>query len=52
MLETVYSHAQAVVAPDRTEWSKSAYFSAGVRWAYNLKSGMQIVPGIAIPVGI
>lgn len=52
LMETVYTHAQSVVGVDRTEWGKTAYFSPGVRWAYNLKSGMQIVPGIAVPIGI
>ena len=23
-----------------------------MRWAHNLKSGLQIVPGIAVPIGI
>jgi hypothetical protein len=25
--------------------------SPGIRWAYNFKSGLQIVPGIAVPIG-
>ena len=28
------------------------YVSPGVRWAYNLRNGLQIVPGVGVPVGI
>ncbi len=26
--------------------------SPGIRWAYNFKSGLQIVPGLATPLGV
>jgi hypothetical protein len=26
--------------------------SPGIRWAYNLDSGLQIVPGVAVPIGV
>ena len=42
MLEAVYSHAQ----------DNSAYVSPGVRWSYDFDSGLQIVPGIAFPIGV
>jgi len=51
MLETVYSANQAVVGVDKTEWARSMYVSPGVRWSYNFKNGLQIVPGIGIPIG-
>ena len=51
MLETIFIGAQEVVGRDRTAWSRSLFFSPGVRWAYNFKSGLQIVPGIAVPIG-
>ncbi len=41
-----------LVEPDRTESGDALYLSPGVRWAHNLKSGLQIVPGIAVPIGI
>ena len=50
MMETVYASSQSTV--DREPWSKSMYLNPGIRWAYNLKSGLQIVPGIAVPVGV
>jgi hypothetical protein len=52
LLETSFSSAQAVTAPDRTAWSNSLYFSPGIRWAHNFSSGLQIVPGIAVPIGV
>lgn len=52
MLETVFLQAQTVVANDRTEWTSALYLSPGIRWAYNFKNGLQIVPGIAVPLGV
>ena len=52
MLETVFSSSQAVVARDKTIWENSLLLSPGVRWAYNFKNGLQIVPGVAMPVGV
>jgi hypothetical protein len=52
MLETVYASAQSVVAPDQTQWTRFFYLSPGIRWAYNFKNGLQIVPGIAFPLGV
>ncbi len=51
LLETVFSDMQSVLAPGRTEWSRSLQISPGIRWAYNFKNGLQIVPGIAVPFG-
>lgn len=36
----------------RTDGKGDLLVSPGVRWAYNLSSGMQIVPGIAVPFGV
>lgn len=52
MLETVFATSQSVVARDKTEWSNSLLLSPGIRWAYNFKNGLQIVPGIAVPLGV
>jgi hypothetical protein len=52
LLETVYNSSQNVIAPDRSQRVHDVTMNPGVRWAYNLKSGMQIVPGIAIPTGV
>lgn len=52
MLETCANSFQSVVGSGQTTWSRSAYMSPGVRWAFNFKSGLQIVPGVAMPIGI
>jgi hypothetical protein len=52
MLETVFTNSQFVVAGDKTEWSRSLLLNPGIRWAYNFKNGLQIVPGIAVPIGV
>lgn len=52
MLETVLARSQSVVASDRTQWTTSLFLSPGVRWSYNLKHGLQIVPGIGVPLGV
>lgn len=52
MTELVWSRMQAVTGPDSTDWEESLYVSPGVRWAHNFRSGLQIVPGVAVPIGI
>jgi hypothetical protein len=52
MLETVFAGAQTVVARNRTQWTKSLFLNPGIRWSYNFRNGLQIVPGIGVPVGI
>ncbi|HJQ37925.1 MAG TPA: hypothetical protein VKB93_12375 [Thermoanaerobaculia bacterium] len=43
MLESLWSHPN--------EGDDSIVISPGVRWSYNFKSGLQIVPGVAVPFG-
>jgi hypothetical protein len=52
MLETMFTSSQAVVASNRTQWTNSIFLSPGVRWAYNFRNGLQIVPGVGVPVGV
>jgi len=52
MLETVFASSQVVVARDRTTWENLLLLSPGVRWAYSFKNGLQIVPGVAMPLGV
>jgi hypothetical protein len=52
MLETVWSGNEAVVARGQTQRAHTLLLSPGIRWAYNFKSGLQIVPGIAVPIGM
>lgn len=52
MLETVWAGSEAVVGPGRTARQHSLLINPGIRWAYNFPSGLQIVPGIAVPIGV
>ena len=52
MLETVFARSQTVVAQDRTEWTSTFLVNPGIRWSYNFSNGLQIVPGIAVPLGV
>jgi len=52
LLETVFNHGQHVTAPKTGQWSSDLLLSPGIRWAYNFKNGLQIVPGVAVPFGV
>jgi hypothetical protein len=52
MLEIVYSRGSEVVAEDRTNTAESLVVAPGFRAAINLKSGLQIVPGFSVPLGV
>ncbi len=52
MLETVWSGSETVVGPAATQRQHSLLISPGLRWAYNFASGLQIVPGVGVPLGI
>lgn len=52
MLETIYASVESVTGKDQTERTSAGFVSPGIRWAYNFRSGLQIVPGIAFPIGI
>jgi len=52
MVETLWTNSQQVTGPGKARWSEDLYVSPGVRWAYNLRNGLQIVPGVAMPIGI
>ena len=52
LLETVFNRSQQVTKPKITEWSSDLLLSPGIRWAYNFKNGLQIVPGIGVPIGV
>src|SRR6266540_5568539 len=51
LVETVYSREQSVIAENSIEWSDDLVIAPGVRGALNFASGLQIVPGLAIPIG-
>jgi hypothetical protein len=52
MLEAIYSRSEEVAGPGRTATTKTAFVSPGLRWSYDFPSGLQVVPGIAFPMGV
>lgn len=52
ILESSFASVESVSGPGQTQRSKAIFLSPGVRWAYNLANGAQIVPGIAVPLGV
>lgn len=52
LVETLWTGTENVVARGRTQRSHDLLVSPGIRWAHNFKSGLQIVPGIAMPIGV
>jgi hypothetical protein len=52
LVELAWARSESVVGPDRTQATDSLLLSPGVRWAHNFASGLQIVPGLAVPIGL
>ncbi|MGH7717626.1 MAG: transporter [Gemmatimonadaceae bacterium] len=52
MLELLHVSSEDVVGPGRTERNSSTVISPGVRGAINFASGLQVVPGIAVPIEV
>jgi hypothetical protein len=52
LAEVSWDVEESVVTTGVVDRSESFFFSPGVRGAINLSSGMQIVPGIAVPIGL
>jgi hypothetical protein len=52
LCEVVWSSNATVAGPSQIIRIQSLYVSPGVRWAYNFQNGLQIVPGIAVPIGV
>lgn len=51
-VEYVYTAMDTVTGPGQKARIRSAYLSPSIRWAHNFPSGLQIVPGIAVPIGV
>jgi hypothetical protein len=52
LLELVYTGGQEVAGPGLTADADSFFVSPGIRWAWDLPSGLQIVPGLAWTIGV
>ena len=52
LVEAVFTRERTVFGEGVAEWNNDFVVSPGVRVAFNFTSGLQIVPGIALPTGI
>lgn len=52
MLEGVWGSTQEVVGGDLTDAVEEAFLNPGIRYAFNTRGGLQIVPGIAYTMGL
>jgi len=52
MLETYWLRSQNIIARGRTDPNYTLLVNPGIRWAYNFRNGLQIVPGVAAPIGV
>ena len=52
MLEASWASVESIDGPRSTARESQLLLSPGVRWSYDLANGMQIVPGVAMPLGI
>jgi hypothetical protein len=52
LLETLWTRTGSVAGDGMTSHSDALVVSPGVRWAYDFRSGLQIVPGAAFAIGV
>ncbi len=52
LVETAWSNSETVIGHGQTTRDNTLFINPGVRWAHNFRNGLQIVPGIAVPLGI
>ena len=52
LVEFAFTSGQVVAGPGRTGRADTFFINPGLRWAVDFKSGLQIVPGIAVPIGV
>ncbi len=52
LVETFWTNTPQVAGAGVTTPQQNLYVSPGIRWAYNFKNGLQIVPGVGLPVGV
>ena len=52
LLETLWTSSEDVLGAGKVRRSQDLYLSPGLRWAHNFESGLQIVPGVALPFGV
>ena len=52
LVELVFNSGEVVTGPDTRQRVETFFVNPGIRWAHNMKSGLQLVPGISTPLGV
>lgn len=52
LVETAWTSMNMVAGPDVTARETALVVAPGVRWAHDLPRGLQVVPGLAFPIGV
>jgi hypothetical protein len=52
LVEAIWTSTPQVAAPAATTAQYNFYVSPGIRWSHNFSNGLQIVPGVGVPVGV
>ncbi len=52
MLELVWERTEAPSVPGDADLEESLLLVPGLRWAHDFSNGLQIVPGVAVPIGM
>jgi hypothetical protein len=52
MVETLWSRSAVVTGPGTTASSDTWWINPALRCAFNFSSGLQIVPGVGVPIGV
>ncbi len=52
VVEAVWVRGEEVTAPGTTAAREEFFINPGIRWAHDFSSGLQIVPGVAFPIGV
>lgn len=50
VFETVWNRSGEVIGNNLTSNNSNLFINPGVRWAFNFKNGLQIVPGVSVPI--
>ena len=50
LVEALWTRSQYVAGPDQSLAQQTFVINPGVRWAYDLAGGLQVVPGVSLPV--
>jgi hypothetical protein len=52
MVEAIYSDTEVAIGNDATAHEREFFIAPGLRGAIDFASGLQVVPGIAFPIGV